>query len=293
MRPSSFESNRAPWSMLPRFGVKRWLAAILLVVSIATPALAEKWAFAVFSDNCSGFTAYRNVLNEIRDQTVNPDKRYPSFDFVLACGDVSPAEENFRIFREAFHGAPPAYFPVRGNHERSRDVRFLLDRVLPLNGERISLQEQKGLNYYADWKSVRLIVLDQYSSLGKAFDGEAATAWLKGALETPDRIRHVFVAFHEPYLPFFPDRDPFWRLLVEHQGKVRAVFAGHTHIYYRRRFPDRYRGIFFINTGNAGQNTHSDGRQTITEVLIDGEKVSFLVVQAPDGKPEFSVREQW
>jgi len=201
MRPSSCGSNRAPWSMLPRFDVRHWLAVLLLVVSIATPALAEKWAFAVFSDNCSGFTAYRNVLNEIHHQTVNPERKYPPFDFVLACGDVSPAEENFHIFREAFNGAPPSYFPVRGNHERGRDVRFLLDRVLPLNGEKIRIQEQKGLNYYADWKNVRLIVLDQYSSFGKAFDGDAAISWLKVALQTRDRIRHVFVAFHEPYLP--------------------------------------------------------------------------------------------
>lgn len=74
---------------------------------------------------------------------------------------------------------------------------------------------------------------------------------------------------------------------------VQTVFAGHIHICYPRRFPDRHKGIFFINTVNAGQTNHSDGRQTITEVLIDGQKVSFLVVQAPDGKPEFSAREQW
>lgn len=285
---STMVSKRVP----VRLTIKPLLVAILLLFFIASPALADKWAFAVFSDNCSGFASYRNVLNEIRRQTINPDKKYPPFDFVLACGDLSPAEENFRIFREVF-GPIPSYFPVRGNHERQRDVRFLLEKIMPLNGEKIRLQDQRSLNYHADWKNVRLIVLDQYSSFGKAFDREAVLVWLKAALDTPDHIRHVFVAFHEPYLPFYPEKDPFWSLLVEHQDKVKAVFAGHTHMYYRRRFPDRYKGIIFVNTGNAGQNNHSDGRQTITEVLIDREKVSFLVVQAPDGTAGFSIREQW
>lgn len=275
------------------FTVRRLPAVFVLVFFLASPALAERWAFAVIGDNCAGFASYRNVLNEIHHQTVNPDKKYPPFDFVLVCGDVSPADLNFRIFRQVFGSDPPSYFPVRGNHERSPDVRFLLDRVMPLNGEKIRLQDQKSLTYYADWKNVRLVVLDQYSSFGRAFDQEAAIAWLNSTLDPPEHIRHVFVAFHEPYLPYFPDKDPFWSLLVEHRGRVRAVFSGHTHWYYRRRFPDRYKGIVYVNTGNAGQNSHSDGRQTITEVLIEDEKVSFLVVQAPDGTKEFSVREQW
>jgi hypothetical protein len=276
-----------------RFSLKRLLATFLLLLLIAGPALAENWAFAVIGDNLSFFASYRNVLNEIRRQTVNPDKRFPPFDFVLACGDLSPVEENFGIFRDVFSSRGPSFFPVRGNHERAGDVRFLLEKIMLPFGKNINRQGEKNLNYYTDRKNVRLIVLDQYSSFGKAFDGEAALAWLKGALDTPERIRHVFVAFHEPYLPFYPEKDPFWSLLVEHREKVRAVFAGHTHRYHRERFPDEKTGIFFVNTGNAGQNSHSDDRQTITEVLIEGEKVSFLVIQTPDGSSNFSVREQW
>ena len=276
-----------------RFFLKRLLAAFLLLFLIAGPALAENWAFAVIGDNLSFFASYRNVLNEIRRQTVNPGKRFPPFDFVLACGDVSPAEENFRIFREVFGGEGPSFFPVRGNHERAGDVRFLLEKIMLPHGKNIDRQDEKNLNYYTDLKNVRLIVLDQYSSRGQAFDSEATVAWLNGALDTPEGICHVFVAFHEPYRPFYPERDPLWTLLLEHRDKVRAVFAGHTHRYYRERFPDEKTGIFVVNTGNAGQNSHSDGRQTVTEVLIEGDKVSFLVVQTPDGTSDFSVREEW
>jgi predicted phosphodiesterase len=276
-----------------RFPLKRLLAAFLLLLLITSPALAENWAFTVIGDNLSFFASYRNVLNEIRRQTVNPDKRFPPFDFVLACGDISPVEENFRIFREVFSSGGPSFFPVRGNHERAGDIRFLLEKIMLPHGKNTNRQDEKNLNYYTDWKNVRLIVLDQYSSRGKAFDSEATVVWLKGALDTPERIRHIFVAFHEPYLPFHPEKNPLWSLLLEHRNKVRAVFAGHTHRYYRERFPDEKTGILFVNTGNAGQNSHSDDRQTITEVLIEGEKVSFQVVQTPDGTSDFSVREQW
>jgi hypothetical protein len=276
-----------------RFAGKRFLAAVLLAGLLSCPALAENWSFAVIGDNWSAVASYRNVLHEIQRRTVNPEKRIPPFDLILACGDLGPMEASYAVFRQVFDGHAPAYFPVRGNHEEPRDVRFLLEKILLPYGKSIHRHDEKSLSYYTDRKNVRLIVLDQYSGFGREFNGERAIGWLGGALKTPEHIRHVFLAFHEPYLPNNPEQDPFWSLLVQHQDKVRAVFAGHTHWYGRQRFPDRYRGILFVNTGNAGQNTHSDGRQTITEVLIEGEKVSYLVVQTPDAKSEFTVREQW
>ena len=82
-----------------------------------------------------------------------------------------------------------------------------------------------------------MIVLDQYSSFDKSLDGGVALEWIENALHTPDHIRHVFVAFHEPYLPYQAENDPFWSLLLRHQDKVRAVFAAHIHIYHMESFP--------------------------------------------------------
>lgn len=273
--------------------MKRWFVAVLLVIGLAGPAFAEKWAFTVISDNRSGDASYRNVLNEIRTQKVNPEERFPLSDFVVIGGDLDPAEESLKTFREIFRAGKPLFVPVRGNHEQTSDVEFIIRKVLPSLGDSLKQPDRKNVNYYWDWKNTRLIVLDQYSRLGKYFDGDSELKWVEKALLTPDNIHHVFIAFHEPYLPQHPEEDPFWKLLLSRQDKVRAVFCGHTHMYRSDRFPDNPTGITYVNTGNAGQRTHSDNKQTMVEVMIDGSRVVFRVIQAPDGTSEFRLRDQW
>ena len=116
---------------MKKIPVKRLLATLLVLLSIGCPVFAEQWAFTVIGDNRSAYASYRNVLNEIRTQKVNPEGRFPPFDFVLACGDLDPIEENYRIFREIFKSGKPAYFPVRGNHDRLPDVQFIIREILP------------------------------------------------------------------------------------------------------------------------------------------------------------------
>ena len=275
-----------------RLTIKRFFAALLLLVLIASPAVAEKWAFAVIGDNRSAFASYRHVLNEIHMQTLNPGSTFPSLDLVMACGDLDPVEENYAIFKEVFKSKMPSYFPVRGNHDGPADVRFIIQKILPPYGKSINRLDEKDLNYFTDWKNVRLIILDQYSSFGKSFRSDADLKWLESALKAPGHIRHIFVAIHEPYLPGHAEKDPFWSLLIG-EDRVRAVFAAHTHIYTRQRFPDKASGIYYVNAGNAGMTTHSDNLQTIVEVMVDGERVSFRVIQAPDGTANFSIREDW
>jgi len=279
--------------MQKRLGTKRLLATLLVLLSFVCPAFAEQWAFTVIGDSRSAYASYRNVLNEIRTPKVNPERRFPPFDFVLACGDLDPIEENYRIFREILASGKPAYFPVRGNHDSSPDVQFIIRKILPSYGKNINRQDEKNLNYYTDWKNARLIVLDQYSSFLKSLDGAVGLTWIENALHTPNHIHHVFIAFHEPYLPHHAENDPFWSLLLKHKDKVRAVFAGHTHMYRMESFPDKLTGIYYVNSGNAGQSSHGDKKQTIVEVMIDGANVSFRVIQAPDGTADFSIAEQW
>jgi hypothetical protein len=273
--------------------LKRLLAALIFLVSIACPVFAEKWAFTVIGDHRSEYVSYRNVLDEIRTQKVNPEERFPPFDFVLDCGDLDPVEVNHRIFKGIFKSEKPLYFPVRGNHEITPDVQFIIKRILPSYGKYITLLNEKNLNYYTDWKNARLIVLDQYSTFEKSLDGGLALKWIENTLHTPKHIHHVFVAFHEPYLPQNTENDPFWSLLLRHRNKVRAVFSGHTHMYRQERYPNDVTGIYYVNTGNAGQNSHSDKKQTIVEVMIDGDNITFRVIQAPDGTADFSIREEW
>lgn len=272
---------------------KRVLLFLIIVFLLCGSAQGEKWSIAVISDSHQAYSNYRNVLEEIRHQTANSENKLPPFDFVLACGDMIPAAENYKIYKEVFPGHAPAYFPVRGNHESDADVHFIISEILKPNRRYLTPYDTTTVSYYVDWKNVRLVVLDQYGVFGKGFGKRRALEWVSKAIDSAGRARHIFVAFHEPFLLVDTDKDPFWQLLNRHADRVRAVFAGHTHAYMKLKFGEKENGIYYITAGNAGQNTHSDGRHTIIEVLVDEAHVTFLAVQAPGGTKEFTIRDRW
>lgn len=267
--------------------------SVLFIVFLTSSAFAEKWGFVAIGDNRAAFSSYRNVLQEIKDRKAGAENEFPPADFVLAVGDIDPVKENHKIYKEVFRKEIPAYFPVRGNHEEAADVRFILQSILPSYGGMINLRKNDEVNYYVDWKNVRIIVLDQYSAFGTRFDDRKSLDWIEDAISSAKGAKHVFIAFHEPLLPAEGFNNPFWAMLSKHKATVRAVFCGHYHIYDRKRFPDEKGGIYYINVGNAGQISHSDKRQTMVRVMVDDGKVSFGTIQADDGSNTFKVREKW
>lgn len=273
--------------------MKKCLLVLLFLCLASTPCFAQKWSFAVVSDNCTGFSSYRNVLNEIKALNVNPPPAFPSVDFVLGCGDLSPVSKNDAIYRRIFKVKPPPFFPVRGNHEDTADLAYCIRHILPASGKEIKLHGKDCMSYYVDWKNIRLIVLDQYCDFLKVFDGMMARRWLENAIESAKAADHIFIAMHEPVLPTDLTGDWIWNILFKHKDKVRAVFAGHYHFYDHKRFYRKKGSIDYINTGNAGQTSHSDHKQTIVEVMIDGPNFTFRVVQAPDESKAFKLKEQW
>jgi hypothetical protein len=150
-----------------------------------------------------------------------------------------------------------------------------------------------NINYYADWKNVRLVILEPYWSPGKSLGDPPALTWLQKALDTPAGIEHVFVAFHRPHFPLNPRTDPFWSLLLKHNDKIRAVFNGHIHKYSRERFPDEPGGLLCINAGSSGAKSHNDGCQTVVEIRIDGPKILLRTIQTPSGLKKFELKEQY
>lgn len=272
--------------------MRKWLSALLVVLFAATPSLAEKWSFAVFGDNRSAFSSYRNVLERIRQMAPDKDGNFPPVDFVLACGDISPVARNDDLYREVFKGNPPPFFPVRGNHETAEDRAFIVGRLLAPRGETIKARTQGCVTYFTDWKNVRLIVLDQYCDFDKILGNSMALKWLEEMISTAT-AEHVFIAMHEPLLSSDFRTDDFWKILLRHPNKVRAVFAGHIHSYARKRIPDEGGKLYYINVGNAGWTSHSDNKQTFVTVMIDAGRASAQVLQARDGTTDFKIRDQW
>lgn len=270
--------------------MKRYLITVVVLLLMASTALAEKWKFVAIADNRSGFSQYRRVLEKIKD--LKHKDSSAGVDFVLACGDISPIDKNHEIYTSIFKGDMTFYFPVRGNHEEPDDLNFISKNILASYGAKVKAIGRNGMSYYTDWKEVRLIVLDQFSAAGKTFRDTQFLQQLEDIITSRKGVRHVFVAFHEPYLPLDPRQDPFWSVLLRHKDVVRAVFWGHDHIYRRGIFPDKT-GVNWIDVGNSGWVSHSDYRQTIVEISVDGDKISFRAIQAPDGSADFKATDLW
>jgi hypothetical protein len=264
---------------------------LLIVILQTHSAFAEKWSFSVFSDNRGFYEAYRNVLEEIKsNKPADPD--FPPAEFVVGVGDLDPLHWNFEIFKEIIGPSVP-FIPVRGNHEATDDLQFILKRILPSEKAPVSLYDNSSVTYFFDWKNVRFISIDNYAAYARGMDKPALLEWLEKAISSAREADHVFVSFHEPHLPDNSTTDPLWSLLLKHSDKVRAVLWGHTHSYGRRLIPGTSHGVYIINAGNAGNIKHSDDKQTIVQISVDKGVVNFRAIQAPNLSKDFKVSDQW
>jgi hypothetical protein len=256
----------------------------------------QRWSFAAISDIQSGYSSYRNVLHEIKNPTAGREDWGGMADFVLVLGDLSPVTMNYAIFEKTFGNPRPLFLPARGNHENKQDLDFIETKILPAAAS--SLQSwnrfsKSGLSYWLDWKNARVIILDQYADFKRSGPNPLALQWLSQAIESAHTAEHLFVGFHEPFLPWDAERDPLWAILLKHRPRIRALFCGHIHMYHRTRFPSLLEGIHVINLGNAGQKTHSDLRQTVVSVRVDGISATVTTVQTPDGQNKFRVADRF
>lgn len=266
------------------------LFALLFVFQIHS-VCAEKWSFSVFSDSRECPECYRNVLEKIKSNEP-ADRNFPPADFVVAGGDIDPVGRTFETFKEIIGPSVP-FIPVRGNHEKPDDVRFILTQILPSEKTPVTMYDSSSVTYFFDWKNVRFISIDKYAAGLRGMENPALLEWLGKAIKSARGADHVFVAVHEPYTPDRFDSDPFWSLLLKNCDKVRAVFWGHFHAYGHRLITDAYGGMYAINSGNAGSFGHSDSQQTVVQISVDKKEVIFRGIQAPNRSKDFRVTDQW
>ncbi len=218
------------------------------------------------------------------------------------------------------------FFPVRGNHEKQSDVSYINNYIFPAYKNKIHRMNNHSMNYYVDWKNIRLIIIDQFSEFSRASDNgffawlmpnngninDSGRKWTESVINSAgNTINHIFIAFHEPAFPRgrhihdsfdkYPiNRNKFWNMLMQH-NKVRAVFVGHTHYYSRMRvnnpssmgdtgLPNQKGGIFQIDCGTTGREKYNN---TIVEINIKGNNVLFRTIQAKNGTADFQVIDQW
>ncbi|MCK4798833.1 MAG: metallophosphoesterase [Spirochaetes bacterium] len=299
---------------------KKLFLILCLLLFVSNILWVETWSFVAYADTRSAFESYRYVLKQIWNMN-NLNSNNTLVDFIVACGDMDPVSKNDMIYKEIFPDEKPLYFPVIGNHEHepAKERNYVLNVLLPRISNVARVYDKKSANYYFDWKNVRFIVLDQYSKLGiggdKGWVSIKGCAWIEETILSALDVDHIFIALHEPVFPrhrhlrksgLSEEEINCWSMLVSYSDKVRAVFTGHTHNYYRMRvrnaqkvqasltsYPDEEGGIYQIDTGNAGNKYGGDGKLTMVQVVIDGPDVIFKTFQSPTNKKDFKVTDNW
>jgi hypothetical protein len=299
-----------------------FILSLLVFFLLTNVVYAEKWSFVALADNRGSFDHYREVLKLIKKIDDNPKHNSIPVDFILACGDLDPVEKNDAIYKEIFPDQSIIYFPVIGNHEIDdiTNKEYIVKTILPRLRSKIKRTDKINANYYFDWKNVRIIALDQYSTFGKGNDRGWVTsigaAWLEKTIKsTPKKIDHIFIAMHEPAFPrgrhlreggLTNEEIACWEMFVENNDRVRAVLVGHTHTYSRMRvknpykaassttnYPDEKGGIYQIDTGNAGNTWGGDPSLTIVWIEINGKKIDFKTIQASVDDYKFKKTDTW
>ncbi len=274
--------------------------------------LKESWSFSVIADPRIYQGIYSNALREIKDINVNPEPKFNKSDFLLITGDSDPNRDRYEDYKNIFsNNLLKGYYLVLGNHDFEEEIGKPLIDILSeqTNVVRRSITDA---NYYFDNRNSRFIIVDAYSTDTGSTGciNELGLNWVEGVINSSNKD-HIFIAFHDPAFPRYrhvdssfnacpEQRDAFWNMLIRHKDKVRAVFVGHTHNYYRMKvkdpssreanpstedaeaglsLPNDIDGIYQIDAGATG-NGSAQNRSTIVRVEIKGKDIFFRVVQA-------------
>jgi hypothetical protein len=285
---------------------------LLIMMYVSARLYAADWSFAVVADPRSDGTTWKAAVAEIRDMKTSTT--LGACQFTICCGDQDPASSRISDYKSVMgtRASSVPLLPVMGNHDTEENT-ILTTHIRAISGAQV----KNNCSYYLDNANVRIIVVDAYNTFGSGGCVNAAGYdWVKSLIEAPPgSIEHIFVALHDPAFPRVrhvgdsfdackTDRDKFWKLLVANKAKVRAVFVGHTHSYYRMQvadpastcanssscYPQESGGIYQVDAGAAGNGS----KNTVVFVQIGSQGVRYRVVQASDGgSTAFAVIDEW
>jgi len=295
-----------------------FLTLLICTCSTKINETPEHWSMAALADPRSDHDTFENALIEVRDHNVLGT--VSTVKFILVCGDYDPLSRNVETYENVFRDIDekPEFVPVIGNHDLDiSDFNEAVEIIKTL--DHVTRRDDK-LNYYIDFKNVRIIAVNTYSEYFNDLGAEGCLntkgiEWINDTISSAIHADHVFIAMHEPSFPrmrhiddsfnaCMEERNTFWDMLVSYNGKVKAVFVGHTHYYYRMRvkdprsaeaddpneYPDQEGGVYQVDCGACGNGV----RNTVVNIEIMGKDVLFKVADAVDGpNEEFSLIDEW
>jgi hypothetical protein len=247
---------------------------------------SQSYTFAVFGDNRGDETGEQPATFLQLLQAIN--KRDPAF--VLDTGDMiyghtrdeAQLRTQWATYRTAASRLKPPLFHIPGNHDIWNEASARVYREL------------WGTNYYAfDCANARFIGLDT-ESVSSRID-QRQFSWLEQQLRSCNQP-NVFVFFHRPLFPIdggigssldtFPaERDRLHELFVRHRSIIRAVFAGHEHLYHYQKRD----GVAYYTTGGGGAPLYTapelGGFHHFLLVRVSGQNVDVTLEKlcAPTG----------
>lgn len=235
------------------------------------PVSQEAFDFVVCGDSRS---AEPVVLPEVFYKMIGEwNALRPAFvldvgDLILG-GPVPELDAMWTEFEKAVGGCDVPFFPIAGNHDVNPDpevIKIYEDRIGPLT-------------YSFRYGNAQFIILNTEEARESNQLSPEQVAWLEKEIAGA-RAKHVFLFMHEPLFGEYWDRD--WSNTAEaiKGTNVRALFAGHEHIY--RDFGVR-EGVHYVITGGAGAETcdsEADGCFFhYLLVRVRGDEVSWSVLR--------------
>jgi hypothetical protein len=248
----------------------------------ALARLPAKFSFIVLGDNRAGDPAGDAVYGKLIASALErkPDVLMNTGDEINKPGDL----DDWKRFHELSRSVRVPYFLTVGNHDVHPEVagseRTYKDQVV-LPGNELYYSFVAG--------NALFVVLDSnIKGQEKRITGEQFR-WLELVLAA-SKEEHRFVFVHHPLFPeagkgrhrgnsldrYKDERDRLHRLFVRY--RVTAVFAGHEHLYLRKRID----GVLYVITGGGGAPLYAKdedgGFHHFVRIMVDGDSVTGEVV---------------
>ena len=249
---SGIIKNRQACVLKPRLILVLALAILFMgactTLEEGMPAGDENWSFVVIGDVQQGYGVFGKLAKSIGNISPVPCAAFSCGDIMLRAGN-EVEWVNFHRYSSPITDKMPLYI-ARGNHDGNDPAS---EEIL-----RENMVHDGGHFYYSQrFNRAIFFILDTEIRREEGSISGIQLSWLADQLDSAQadpQLRDIFLIMHRPLFPQGFHRgsdllnaDALHALFLSHD-KVRAVFAGHDHLFNKYSLD----GLPYITSGGAG-----------------------------------------